>query len=116
MINKQKNAMPTSADKLAQRRLELIAQSTRQRAELSQQGQVLLHHLASIDLGLSLIGRIRQQPWLMAGIAAGLVLLKPQRMIAKVQTGMAMWHSVRKVMPIVLPIFQALLAKMRNRN
>ena len=108
--------MSRSADQLAQRRLELIEQSGQQRAELGLQGQLIRHHLASIDLGLSLFGRIRQHPWLMAGIAAGVVLLKPQRMIAKVQTGMAMWQGVRRVMPIMLPIFQALMAKLQKRS
>lgn len=103
--------MSRSAEQLAHRRQQLLAESARHRSELQAHGRHFKQHLASIDAGMSVLTRIRQQPLLMAGLAAAVVIFKPQRLLQKVQTGMLVWNGLRGFMPVLLPLIQDFLKR-----
>ncbi len=107
--------MSDFAAQLAQRRQLLLQDCAKQREELGQYGQQMRRNLASIDHGLSLFARLRQQPLLIAGIAFGLIVLKPQRMLKKAQTALAIWQGVQRVLPVVLPMVQGMWRRWRAK-
>lgn len=106
----------SSAEQLAQRRQQLVSESTRLRTELSQQGQVLRQQLAHVDLGMSLLMRIRQQPWILAGLAAGMIIFKPQRLWVRTQAVLGLYNTAQRLLPILLPLLQGWWNKRQNKS
>lgn len=86
---------------LAQRREELLACSTIQRESLALQVQYLMHPLSHVDTGISLIKRIKKSPTLLAGLAIGLIAIKPRRVFAMLRNGAMAWQTWRTIAPAV---------------
>lgn len=106
---------PTTARR-AQRRQELLLESDQHRQELSVFASSLRRNLATIDHGMSVFERLRRQPILIAGLAFGIIALKPQRFVKKAQTALVIWQNVQRFMPIVRPLVQGLWHKWRARR
>ena len=106
---------PASA-RLAQRRQQLLLESDQHRQELSVFASNFRRNLASIDRGMSVLERLRRQPLLIAGLAFGIIVIKPQRILKKAQTALAIWHNVQRFLPIVQPLVQGLWQKWRTKN
>lgn len=86
---------------LARRRAELIARSTAQRNALSLQGQSLAHTMSNLDQGLALLQRIRNSPTAMLGLAVGLAIIKPRRLLPLLRTGLVAWQALRAIAPLL---------------
>ncbi len=107
--------MSEFAAQLAQRRQLLLQDCAKQREELGVYAQTMRRSLASLDNGISVLQRLRRQPLLVAGIAFGLIVLKPQRFFKKAQTALAFWQGAQRVLPVVLPLLQGVWRKWRGK-
>jgi hypothetical protein len=91
--------MNTRSELLALRRQRLIAQSLALRSDLALQGEYLGHSLASAQIGLRLLDRIRKHPEWIAGAVIGLTLIKPRRLSSLLQMGTLGLRTWRNVTP-----------------
>ncbi|WP_338845447.1 YqjK family protein [Massilia sp. W12] len=98
-----------------QRRAALLEQSTQRRAELLQEWGAWRGNLQRIDASFSLLKSLSRQPMVMLGLSALIVWLKPQRALHQVKAGLSLFESANKVLPLLLPLLQSLLAGLRKR-
>ena len=91
--------MIKSSEVLARRRELLIARCAAQRNALTVQRQALLEKLAAFDIGLSLFERFKKNPAWIAGLAVGLAVIKPRRLLPLLQTGLLAWQTLRTLAP-----------------
>ena len=73
--------MIKSSEALARRRELLIARCAAQRNALTVQGQALVEKLSAFDIGLNLFDRFKKNPAWIAGLAIGLAVIKPRRLL-----------------------------------
>lgn len=86
---------------LARRRTELIARSTAQRDALSVQSQSLGQMMSTLDHGVALLQRIRNNPVALAGVLVGLAIIRPRRLLPLLRTGLLAWQALRTVAPLL---------------
>ncbi|MEO8599573.1 MAG: YqjK-like family protein [bacterium] len=98
--------------RLAQRRTELIARCAQQRDALSTQKQSLMHITSTLDYGLTLARRIKNNPLAAAGIMAAVVIIKPRRLLALARTSLVTWQTLRTVTPLL----QDMLARYQKKS
>lgn len=91
----------TTFVRLAQRRAELIARCTAQRNALSMQSQSLAQMTSTLDHGLALLRRIKNNPVAMAALVVAVAIIKPRRLLALARTGLLAWQTLRTVAPLL---------------
>ncbi len=74
--------MSERRQRLAQRRVALLAHSAAQRDALSQQVSQIEQRLASVDRTINVVRRYAAQPLLLAGGVALLVMIGPRRLLS----------------------------------
>jgi hypothetical protein len=95
---------------LAHRREELIGRSDAQREALALQARYLVYSMIGLETGIEMVRNIKKKPVIIAaGLAAGLILIKPRRLLKFARTGAVAWRAWGTVAPIV----QTLLARRR---
>lgn len=87
------------SDELVIQRDILLARCATQRNDLSVQGRALRGKLTAFDIGLAMFERLKKNPALIAGLAVGLVVIQPRRLLIMVQTGLLTWQTVRTFTP-----------------
>ncbi len=85
----------TTSESLASHREEIIARITAQRTAFAFQNETVIRTLGGVDLGVSLVHRIKKSPVMMMALVAVVVVIKPRRIFSLVNTGMAIWQTVR---------------------
>jgi hypothetical protein len=95
---------------LTQRREELIGRSDAQREALALQAHYLVYSLAGLETAIAVLRSIKKKPAILAGLAVGLILIKPRRLFNFVRTGAVAW----KAWGTVAPLLQTLLARRRQ--
>jgi hypothetical protein len=91
---------------LAQRRAELIELCAMQRSFLAEEVEALR---GPLDGGLAgVLGFQKPLVLAMAGIALGLLVTRPKRLLSALAGGMSVWKVARKVLP--------LLARLRGQH
>lgn len=93
--------MSTHLKLLAQRRQQLVTRCALQRETLAIRKVRLHHSLATLDAGLRILDRIRSNPGLILALAGGLLLLKPRRLAAALQTALVLSRGWRLVAPLL---------------
>lgn len=91
--------MNTRADLLAWKRQQLIAESTAQRAELAVQMRSFTHTLASVQIGLRIVDRLRRHPGWVAALPLVLAALTPRRLSSFFRLGTMSLRFWRLVSP-----------------
>ncbi|MGH8671597.1 MAG: YqjK-like family protein [Burkholderiales bacterium] len=80
---------------LAARREWLVKHIARQRVEFAQSMRRWKKPLHALDLGVSGLDYLRGQPVLLAGIAMGLLIVRPGRTFKWLRRGWAAWRAMR---------------------
>lgn len=93
--------MKTRAEMLAWRRQLLIAESNMQRAELAMQVQPIVYTLASVNIGMRILGRVRQHPGWLATVALGVLAIRPHRISSFLRLGTASLRLLRHAAPLL---------------
>lgn len=83
--------------KLAERRATLIARAENQRDTLARAAEPWRKPLALADSVLAAIRHLRQQPALLAGTAAAMLVLRPRRIFKWTQRGWLAWRLFRNL-------------------
>lgn len=96
----------SSSKELACLRERLIACCAIQRNTLTGEAQSLLGKLSVFDLGLTLFERLKKNPAWTAGLVVGLIVIKPRRLVAVLQTGLLAWQSLRVLTPAMKNIME----------
>ncbi len=98
--------MSERATSLARRRAELIALCAMQRSFLAEEVDALR---GPLDGGLAgMLGMRKPVVLAIAGVALGLLVTRPKRLLSALAGGMSVWEVARKVLP--------LLARLRGQN
>lgn len=87
--------MNRDANRLAERRRELVAQSAAQRAALAQAMEPWRPRLALADQGVAALRYVVRRPLLILGGAFLLALLRPRRAGKWLQRGWLVWRARR---------------------
>ncbi|NMM37580.1 MAG: hypothetical protein HHJ09_08700 [Glaciimonas sp.] len=87
--------------RLARRRAELIARCTAQRDALSMQSQSLAQMMSTLDHGLALLQRIKNNPVAIASLVVGVAVIRPRRLLLLLRTGLLGWQALRAVAPLL---------------
>lgn len=93
--------MKTHAKMLAVRRQMLIAECNLQRADLALQVRPLAYTLSSVNIGMRILGRVRQHPEWIAAATLGLFALRPRRLSAFFRfgsNGLRIWRHVQPLL------------------
>jgi hypothetical protein len=87
-------------DSLAQRRAELVELCAMQRVYLAEEVAALKSPLGGAGLG-AIAGA--QKPMLLAaaGVALGLLVTRPKRLLSALAGGLSVWKVARKVLPML---------------
>lgn len=87
---------------LAQRRAELIELCAQQRVYLAEEVSALRSPLGGAGLP-GMLGA--QKPILLAaaGVALGLLVTRPKRLLSALAGGLSLWKLARKVLPMLSP-------------
>jgi hypothetical protein len=88
------------ADSLAQRRAELVELCAAQRVFLAEEVAALRSPLSGAGLA-GMLGA--QKPVLLAaaGVALGLLVTRPKRLLSALAGGLSVWKVARKVLPML---------------
>lgn len=98
--------MSNRSSSLAQRRAELIELCAMQRSFLAEEVDALR---GPLDGGLvGMLGMQKPLVLAVAGIALGLLVTRPKRLLSTLAGGMSVWKVARKVLP--------LLARLRGQS
>lgn len=98
--------MSNRSSSLAQRRAELIELCAMQRSFLAEEVDALR---GPLDGGLAgMLGMQKPLVLAVAGIALGLLVTRPKRLLSTLAGGMSVWKVARKVLP--------LLARLRGQS
>ena len=97
---------------LAGRRNALIARSAAQRDALSKQSQAMAYTMSTLDHGLGFLQRIKNSPAAIAGLLAGIALIKPRRLLPLLRTGLIAWQTLHTVAPLL----HDQVMRMRNKE
>ena len=95
-------------EQLQAKRLALVARCQQQRQELIWQSAQLQHDLRFIELGMRATKALRASPLLIATLAAGLVIIKPKRIVWLLKTGISSWRLWLKFAPMLMPLIPLL--------
>ena len=93
--------MKKSGETLAQRRERLISRCHAQREELARQRRSLQQSLGMFSSATRLAGQARKSPLLLAGAAAGLMLIRPRRLFSFLASATMAWQAWQKIAPII---------------
>lgn len=91
----------TRAEMLAWRRQLLIAECSVQRAELALQVQPIVYTIASVNIGMRILGRLTKHPGWIASLALGLVAIRPHRLSSFIRLGTASLRFWRHAVPLL---------------
>jgi len=92
--------MSTERKALAARRADLIERCAAQREYLCAEATALRSPFSLNGVG-GLLGGNGKLKLALAGIALGLAVIRPKRMLALAGTGLSLWQTVRKVLPLL---------------
>ena len=87
--------MISCSKELACRREQLITRCAEQRKALSGQGQTLKGKLSAFDIALTAFAELKNHPAWAAGVVTALIVIKPRRLLAMLQTGLLAWQALR---------------------
>lgn len=102
----------STLEQLARRRDALIARSAAQRDALSRQSQAMANTLLTLDQSLGLLRRIKNSPIAIAGLVAGIAIIKPRRLLPLLRSGLIAWQALRTVAPLL----HDRVMRMRNKD
>ena len=94
------------SQELACRRELLIGCCAAQRNALTAQGQALVEKLSAFEIGLTLFARLKKNPAWVAGLVAGLVVIKPRRLLPVLQSALLAWQLLRTLSPALKDIME----------
>jgi hypothetical protein len=87
-------------DSLAQRRAELIELCAQQRVYLAEEVASLRSPLGGAGLA-GMLGAQRPIVLAVAGVALGLLVTRPKRLLSALAGGLSLWKVARKVLPML---------------
>jgi hypothetical protein len=91
----------SGSKQLEARREALLAQCSRQRAELAAEMQTLRHAATPSGIGASLLSTLWHNKLLAIGGALALAFIKPRRLIPGLEAGLIGWEMWKNAAPIV---------------
>ncbi len=97
------------------RRAALLEQSAQRRAELLQEWGAWRTRIQQVDAGLNLVKSLSRKPLFVLGLSAALVWIKPVRTVQQLKAGLSLFETANKLLPMVLPLLQSVLAGLRKR-
>lgn len=97
--------MSTSRE-LVSRRQRLIVCCVTQRIALKGEARALREKLSLFDIGLNLLDRLKKNPALITGLVAGLIVIKPRRLLPVLQTSLLAWQALRELAPTMKNILE----------
>jgi len=103
--------MPTRLQISTARRRALTAQSDALRAKLVSSTEGVRNSLSIGQLGMSALRSVRRHPALVVGMAVGLIVAGPWRMMRVATLGLGAWSTLKRVGSLI-----ALLGAMRRRR
>lgn len=95
-----------SSENLARRRAKLMTRCAQQRADFEEGIAQLREGVPLLNLGLGLLSKLRERPWLYAGLAATVLLIRPRRLLAL--PGAA--RTLLNVLKLAGPVFKGVSA------
>jgi hypothetical protein len=74
------------------RRAQLILQIHHERLQFQQQAAQFQQSFATVDQGVEIGNRLRQQPLLLIGLCVAGIIIKPRRLFWAAKLGMKLWQ------------------------
>ncbi len=86
---------------LAQRRKELVVRSSVLRAHMLADRYLMRYAATPSRIGSDLLGTLRENKLLIAGVVLAVIVLKPRRLVSGLKAAVVGWQAWRNVVPLL---------------